>query len=31
LSDAQRTMTVTARYYADNGHVARETLVFERR
>ena len=31
LSEDQRTMTVTARYYGDNGRVARETLVFERR
>lgn len=31
LSEDQRTMTVTARYYGDGGRVAREKLVFERR
>ena len=31
LSEDQRTMIVTARYYGDGGRVAREKLVFERR
>jgi hypothetical protein len=31
LSEDQRTMTVTARYYGENGRVAREKMVFERR
>ena len=31
LSEDQRTMIVTARYYGEDGRVAREKLVFERR
>jgi hypothetical protein len=31
LSEDQRTMIVTARYYGDGGRVAREKMVFERR
>lgn len=31
LSADERTMIVTARYYGDDGRVARERLVFERR
>ena len=31
LSEDQRTMIVTARYYGENGRVAREKMVFERR
>jgi len=31
LSDDERTMVVTARYFGDDGRVARERLVFERR
>ena len=31
LSEDQRTMIVTARYYGDDGRVAREKMVFERR
>ena len=31
LSEDQRTMIVTARYFGENGRVAREKMVFERR
>lgn len=31
LSEDQRTMIVTARYYGEDGRVAREKMVFERR
>ena len=31
VSDDARTMIVTARYYGDDGRVARERMVFERR